>query len=425
VEPGLYLTFFSDGESVANELPPVGPLDQIVLRDGSLLADRKDVHQGDHFGAGNKWLEAELELQRAIGTEPGGRRRSNMRIAAPDGVYMRFVAFGGAGEHDPVPELGPFAVVVVGNDGIEADGDLIARRAGPNRSVWELTGVGVSALAGVTRPDIALRTRSTVYHPLVKPLRPGASAQAAAVAAVPAQARVTTAPAQPAAPAAMPAPAPPPVASPPPAATRAAPEEATATLRDRIGDEPRTRFAGTRAADEGSSFEIGSAAWRLRYLIIGTLVALLAVLSIPSIINLVSPGATGTYTVVGLTKDVTGPRWTYSVTAAKRLERIGVATPRGVYLIVQLAVTNRGSNGAQLFPSGFSIVDAAGNSYVPLPSTSGVSTNSQNVSSSYIWASSYPVGRAVGTPLIFDINPSARGLMLVIDAVPSTRIRLD
>ena len=106
MEPGLYLTFFNEGEPFDAELPPVGPLEHVVVRDGSLVADRKDSQEADHCAAGGRWIEAESELRRATGREPGAAKRSGLRIAAPEGLVLRFVSFGVAAEQDTVPELG-------------------------------------------------------------------------------------------------------------------------------------------------------------------------------------------------------------------------------------------------------------------------------------------------------------------------------
>jgi len=125
VDPGLYVTFFNEGERFDDELPPVGPLEHVVVRDRLLIADRKDGHHADFFG-NSRGIEAEYEFQRATGTEPGGVRRTDLRVVAPQGVYLRFVSFGHAAEHDPVPELGPYAIVVVGKQFVEADGDRLA-----------------------------------------------------------------------------------------------------------------------------------------------------------------------------------------------------------------------------------------------------------------------------------------------------------
>src|SRR5439155_18637496 len=86
VEPGLYVTFFNEGEAFDRELPPVGPLEHVVVRDQMLLADRKDG-ETDPFVLGGRWVEAERELRRATGQEPGGTTRPDLRIGAPEGVY--------------------------------------------------------------------------------------------------------------------------------------------------------------------------------------------------------------------------------------------------------------------------------------------------------------------------------------------------
>src|SRR4051812_29163823 len=110
---------------MSGELPPVGPLEHVVVRGQSLIANRKGG-DADVFGGGLRWIEAEQELRRATGQEPGGTTRSDLRIAAPEGVYLRFVSFGDGAGDDALPELGPYAVVVVGRRGVEADGDPLA-----------------------------------------------------------------------------------------------------------------------------------------------------------------------------------------------------------------------------------------------------------------------------------------------------------
>ena len=397
MEPGLYVTFFTEGEPFDAELPPVGPLEHVVVRDRSLVADRKDG-EADLFGGGGRWVEAEHELRRATGKEPGGAKRADLRIGAPEGVYVRFVSFGEAAEHDPVPELGPYAVVVVGRRVVEADGDPLAIRTGTNQNLWELTGVGGSALAGVIRPDIAFRTRSTAYHPELKPFR--------------------------AAPKEAPTPSRPPA---PLAAARAVepprpPEDPGLTLRDRIGSEQPTYMVAPEGAD---SREWGGAAWRLRFLIIGALVVLVAVFSVPSVRSLLTGGGGATLATVGVGTSVTAPEWTYNVGSVRRVTRIGTAQARGTYVVVQIAATNRGRAGAQLSPSNFSLAAASGEEYAASPTTSGVYSSAENPGSSYLWPTVFPIGRPVVVALIFDVNPSVSGMQLVILDVPSTRIRLE
>ncbi len=407
MEPGLYVTFFTEGEPMDGELPPVGPLEHVVVRDRSLMADRKDGQDADHFGGGLRWIEAEQELRRATGQDPGGAKRPDLRIAAPEGVYLRFVSFGEADEHDPIPELGPYAVVVVGRRGVEADGDPLATRTGTDQNLWELTGVGGSAFVGLMRPDIAFRTRSTTYHPEIKPFRRGATPQPS---------RPAAAPSRPAA-----APVATRVVEPPPPPRPL--EDPALTLRDRIGTEPSTTRSGYMVADPEQR-EWGGAAWRLRYFIIGALVVLIVVFSVPSIRSVLNGGGP-TADTVAVGTAVSSPEWTYNVGSVRRVARIGASQARGTYMVVQIAATNRGRAGAQLSPSNFTLTAASGEQYAAQPTTSGVYSSAVNPDSSYMWPIDFPVGRSVVVALIFEVNPSITGTQLVILDVPTTRIRLE
>ena len=450
MDPGLYVTFFNEGERFDDELPPVGPLEHVVVRDRLLIADRKDGHHADFFG-NSRGIEAEYEFQRATGTEPGGVRRTDLRVVAPQGVYLRFVSFGHAAEHDPVPELGPYAIVVVGKQFVEADGDRLAIRIGNTQNLWELTATGGTALGGVIRPDIAFRTRSTRYHPEIKPFRP---AHHAAAPAHPAKTHAAVAPAPSAHAPSHPAKSHPPApgvptkphrsASPPPTAPsherRAAPapaaprtpttaepaprpaEVATPTLRDRIGPEQQTRSGSTVASPARERRQWGGAAWRLRFFIILSLVVLLAAFSIPSLSSLFAGSSAGPSTV-GVGNAVTSPDWTYNVGSVRRVAKIGTAQAHGIYLVVAVAATNRTAAGAQLSRNNFSVASAGGDQYAAI--TGSVYSGTDNPTSSYAWPKEFPVGRSVIAQLIFDINPSATGLQLVIQDVPSTRVRLE
>src|SRR5438132_12234725 len=170
MESGIYVTFFNRDEAHDRELPPVGPLDRVVLRHKQLVAERGMVQQAQELGVAiDRWLEAELELQRATGEEPGGTKRPDLRIAARDGVFVRFAVFGEARERDAVPETGPFAVVVVGPRTVEADGQLLASRAASDLAAWELTNGVSNDFAGLHKPDVAFRATSGAYHPSVAP----------------------------------------------------------------------------------------------------------------------------------------------------------------------------------------------------------------------------------------------------------------
>ena len=162
MESGIYVTFLTAGEPPNRELPPVGPLDHVVMRQQVLLAERRSITQAEELGVStDRWFEAELELQRAMGQEPSPAKRIDRRFAAWDGVYLRFVAFGEVYERDPVPELGPFAVVVVGAQSVDADGKRLAERADKS---WTLTAACGSEFAGTRKTDIAFRTANSAYH---------------------------------------------------------------------------------------------------------------------------------------------------------------------------------------------------------------------------------------------------------------------
>src|SRR5258708_7191825 len=108
-ETGVCLQFYDDGEHLDRELPPLGPFELLIIRHNRIIGDREQVeHDMMGLGSVERWLEAELELRRALGDEPGGVRRSHMRIRAPRGdIIVRFYDYGG---HQPpkVPELRPF-----------------------------------------------------------------------------------------------------------------------------------------------------------------------------------------------------------------------------------------------------------------------------------------------------------------------------
>jgi hypothetical protein len=162
----------------------------------------------------------------------------------------------------------------------------------------------------------------------------------------------------------------------------------------------------------------------LRYLIIGALVVLIAVFSVPSIRSLLSGGST-TSEIVAAGKAVTSPAWTYNVGNVRRVTRIGAAEARGTYLVVQIAATNRGAAGTQLSPSNFTLTAANGEQYAAQPTTSTVYSGAVNPGSPYMWATEFPVGRPVVVPLVFEVNPAVTGTQLVILDVPTTRIRLE
>lgn len=497
MESGLFLTFFDRGEPAGRELPPVGPLDQVVVRPKQLVSERRAVQQAQELGVSiDRWLEAELELQRATGEEPGGTKRAELRVTARDGVFLRFAVFGEAKERDLVPELGPYAVVHIGQRTVEADGETLATRSASDLATWELASAAGDEFAGLHKPDVAFRTPATGYHPNITPAparppvpdtvqRPPPPRRAAPAAAP----RVDPAPPGPTAAAQTPPPAPPPEiarepeplfreeprreqpahrppprleppAEEPPALTardlelvqRIERERSEETLRARIQEDERRRLGVDEAGDEsattwamryrpqasedqgadlaggGTSLSWGAALWRLRFAIIGVLLFAVGVYGLAVVRTGGAPGVPGQVQIktVGIAQKFSSSRWEYVANGTQRVPTAGAARARGIYYVVRLGVTNRGTEGAQLSPSEFVLIDANGGEHVAESPASDAYYGSGNTQSSYIWPQSFAVGKNVTLPLIFDVDPSLpRGMLLKVADLPATRVKLD
>jgi hypothetical protein len=506
MESGLYITFFNKDEPRDRELPPVGPLDRVVLRHRQLLAERASVQQAQELGVSiDRWLEAELELQRATGEEPGGTKRPEMRLAARDGVFLRFAVFGEAHEREPIPELGPFAVVVVGSRGIEGDGKQLASRADSELAQWELTSGAGDDFAGLHKPDIAFRTASGAYHAEVAP--------APAPRVMPTEPRFAQAPPR-IAPAFTPPPriepaftppprieptlVPPPrnepvfrpptepeplfkpreekrVSTPPPAPRLTPPveeppaltardleliqrierERAEETLRARIQGEERHRLgvdetseddvastwamryrpqaANAEGAEEytgtgGGASGLGGLLWQMRFAIIGVLLIGAGAYGFIAIRTGTAPSVAGVqqYSFVGVGSKVSGTRWDWVVNGVQRVTEAGTLRAQGIYYIVRVGATNKGTEGAQIAPNDFTLIDANGIEHAASGIGSGVYQGSGNPGSPNIWPQSFPIGKTATFNVVFEVDPSLpRGMVFGIADLPRTRVRLD
>ena len=511
MESGLYITFFNRDEAHDRELPPVGPLDHVVLRHKQLVAERSTVQQAQELGVAiDRWLESELELQRATGEEPGGTTRPDLRIAARDGVFVRFAVFGETRERDAVPEAGPFAVVVVGPRTVEGDGQLLASRAASDLAAWELTnGVG-NAFAGLHKPDVAFRATSGAYHtsitpaptartPIIEPVRaepafvPPPRVEPAFTPPPRAEPPVFTPPAEreplfeprgteplfkprETEPLFKPRESEPllrpreerHVYAPPPAFTPPAKEEsaltaqdveliqriekerAEDTLRARVQEEERRRLGvnettddaastwamryrpqtseGTAAADQGAP--TGSLLWRLRFVLIGILLVSVGLYTFTAIRSGSAAGVNSVqgqqFQTVGVGNKVSGTRWDWVVNGVQRMAEAGVARPAGVFYVVRVGATNKGTDGAQLSPSEFTLIDANGVEHAAASLGSGVYQGQGNQGSPNIWPQGFPVGRSTTFNVVFDIDPAlGRGMKLGVTDLPRTRLALD
>jgi len=476
-ETGVYLQFFDDGESVDKELPPLGPFELLIIRHNRIIGDREQVEH-DMLGLGSveRWLEAELELRRALGDEPGGVRRAHMRIRAPRGdIIVRFYDY--AGDEPPkVPELGPFYALTVGKREVRADDKLLAIRS-TDMSPWTLTDAVRPGIAGINKADFSVFSLSA-REPRQVVLPPLAPAAPVPVVRPPVAPPLPTSP----------APLEPPYAGPQqdfverrkvqrevylarpdpkqdesltPADVnlilrvdklkqqelaeqlmierlrreqKASPElalrpGAAASVPMRFQPPVKEREAAEEAAEAAEAAEeeaesLGARILQLLWSARLLLVTVLLVLAGVSAYGYLQPRITANATPAPLTfaamgQKIQGPSWSYQVTSVERTLRIGtVPAVTGGYLIVHITVAKTNPDVAPLDPSEFMLIDANGASSFALPAASDVYRGT-----GLVWATKYATNAFVMNHLAFDVNPSARGLRLLIRA-PNVQVRL-
>ncbi|HTJ60130.1 MAG TPA: hypothetical protein VL333_02950 [Candidatus Saccharimonadales bacterium] len=458
-EAGVYLQFFDEGESIDRELPPLGPFELLIIRHNRIIGDREQVeHDSMGLGAVERWLEAELELRRALGDEPGGNRRSHMRIRAPRGdIIVRFYDYGGD-EPPKVPELGPFYALTIGKREVRADDQLIAIRS-TDLSPWTLTEAARPGVAGVTKADFSVFSLSVrEARPAPDPVPPPTMLEAAGPVVAAAEPVVET-----------------PwvpqrefverrkvqrelyVARPdaqreqsltpadvetaeklkqqalgeqlmierlrreqrvsPEAALQ--PQPSSGDLAMRFQPPVREREAARAAADEAAEYEDEPFTTRvLRFLwsarlIIVTVLLVAALFSAYGYLQpkVASNGAPPPLTFAALGDKIQTADWTYTVTSVERAPKLGtVPATSGGYLVVHLTATKTNADAPPLSTSNFQLIDAAGARGFAFDPTSDIYTSNLGL----VWASRYPTTQPVQDHLVFDVSPTARALILFI-----------
>ena len=458
-EAGVYLQFFDEGESIDRELPPLGPFELLIIRHNRIIGDREQVeHDSTGLGAVERWLEAELELRRALGDEPGGNRRSHMRIRAPRGdIIVRFYDYGGD-EPPKVPELGPFYALTIGKREVRADDQLIAIRS-TDLSPWTLTEAARPGVAGVTKADFSVFSLSVrEARPAPDPVPPPTMLEAAGPVVAAAEPVVET-----------------PwvpqrefverrkvqrelyVARPdaqreqsltpadvetaeklkqqalgeqlmierlrreqrvsPEAALQ--PQPSAGDLAMRFQPPVREREAARAAADEAAEYEDEPFTTRvLRFLwsarlIIVTVLLVAALFSAYGYLQpkVASNGAPPPLTFAALGDKIQTADWTYTVTSVERAPKLGtVPATSGGYLVVHLTATKTNADAPPLSTSNFQLIDAAGARGFAFDPTSDIYTSNLGL----VWASRYPTTQPVQDHLVFDVSPTARALILFI-----------
>lgn len=149
---GVYLAFDGgpDGSSAGD--PGIGPYDEIVLRGARAVGERAGLGKVIALrSAAGSWRDAESSSAESDGLGGG---RGNLRVsAADDEVLVRFSADEVAG-HTGVPELGPFAVVIIGTHDIRGDEDILAVRVS-RISPWQLTDRAGASFQGALKEALA------------------------------------------------------------------------------------------------------------------------------------------------------------------------------------------------------------------------------------------------------------------------------
>ena len=470
-EQGVYLQFFDEGEASDRELPPLGPFELLIVRHNRIIGDREAVEH-DVLGAGSveRWLEAELELRRALGDEPGGVRRGHMRIRAPRGdIIVRFYDY--AGDEAPkVPELGPFYALVVGKREVRADDKLLAIRS-TDMSPWTLTDAIRPGIAGINKADfsvfsLSVRDPRAAPQPTApRPLAPQAPPQGTTPVAVPAPPAAPAGPMLPTATTSTPAepafverrkvqreiyvarPLPTQGEQLTPAdvnlilrvdklkqqelaqqlmverlrrAQHADPEialrtEAVDTLPMRFQPPVKERAAAEAAAEEYEEVpftgHLLGFLWSARLVIITLLIAVAAVSGYGYVRASAVPSGPPALTYAAVGAKIPSGDWTIAVDSVERTLSLGTTRPTaGSLLIVHITATKKNGDAPNLDPSDFVLVDPTGARSLAFGPTSEVYSSTTGLT----WPARYAVSAPTRSVVIFDVNPGAKSLLFLI-----------
>jgi hypothetical protein len=148
---GVYLAFNGGPDASDPDRPGIGPYDEIVLRGARAVGERGGLGKVIALrSSAGSWRDAETSSAESDKVEDG---RGDLRISAgSDAVVVRFSDDEVAG-HASVPDLGPFAAVVVGTHEVRGDEDILAVRVS-RISPWQLTDRAGSSFQGTTKDAV-------------------------------------------------------------------------------------------------------------------------------------------------------------------------------------------------------------------------------------------------------------------------------
>ena len=146
--PGIYLAFEGGPDASGPGGAGIGPYDELVLRGARVVGERAGLGKVIALrSAAGSWRDADSSQSGSDQVETG---RGDLRISAGNGeVVMRFSDDEVAG-HTAVPDLGPFATVVVGTHEVRAGDETLAVRVS-RISPWQLTDRAGSGFQGAIK----------------------------------------------------------------------------------------------------------------------------------------------------------------------------------------------------------------------------------------------------------------------------------
>jgi hypothetical protein len=163
---GVYLAFDGGPDTSGPDGPGIGPYDQIVLRGARAVGERDGLGKIIALrSAAGSWRDAETSAAESDQVEAG---RGDLRVSAGgDDVLVRFSEDEVAG-HASVPDLGPFAVVVVGTHDVRGDDQAFAVRVS-RISPWQLTDRAGASFQGTVKDALVFVTsrRSASSQPRI------------------------------------------------------------------------------------------------------------------------------------------------------------------------------------------------------------------------------------------------------------------
>jgi hypothetical protein len=152
---GVYLAFDGGPDASGPDGAGIGPYDEIVLRGARAVGERDGFGKviALRSGAGS-WRDAESSSSQSESVETG---RGDLRISATGGkVLLRFADDEVAGQ-PAVPDLGPFAAVVVGTHEVRGDSETLAVRVS-RISPWQLTDRAGAGFQGAMKEALVFAT---------------------------------------------------------------------------------------------------------------------------------------------------------------------------------------------------------------------------------------------------------------------------